>query len=198
MSKNTILFSLIIIGMCFGKENEVKSESASNFNFLGGLKIGVNYDVAHTLNENTKRWDGLGYNIGLEFEGNLKNIIGLTIGCSYLRTAYTHKILGSGWGEDSTYFYNNLCVPVTIKLTLKIGERVHPFVKIGAAGVFELSGRIKGWIEPAPFDTKIDTLVNNYYFLGGLGTDIQITPKFKLSPVFSYQHYLNSRGDDEG
>jgi len=189
MGKTTIVFLLIVIGLGFGQSSEV--ESASVFNFLVGLKTGTNYDVAHSLNEDTRRWDGLGYNIGLEFETNFKNIIDLAVGCSYLRTAYTYKILGSSWGEDSTYFYNNLYMPIVVKLVLKIGQRVHPFVKIGAAGVFELSGKIKGWIEPAPFDIKIDSLVNNYCFLTGLGTDIQISSKLKLKPVFTYQRHLN-------
>ncbi|MGB9721157.1 MAG: outer membrane beta-barrel protein [bacterium] len=153
-----------------------------------GVRTGVNYNILHYPSENRKL-SGLGYNIGLEFECDFGEVVGCNVVCSFLQNKYTYKI-PSAWSDESTYVFNNLYLPIEIDFVLKRLTWVQLSLKIGAAGVFQLSGRITGWVEPHTIDTEIVNLSNKFCFRWGVGLPVRFTSKLKLSPCFYYQHTL--------
>jgi len=153
------------------------------------LSKSLNYPV------DNRRLLDFGYNVGLEFEYNFGKVMGCNLGCSFLQTQYTYRI-PSPWGDESTYVFNNLYLPIEINFNLRKDLPVQPSLKIGVAGVFQLSGRITGWIEPHPINTEIFNLSNELYFRCGIGLPVRFISRLKLSPCFYYQYNLTA--DDSG
>ncbi|MGQ9465714.1 MAG: hypothetical protein ACUVQ4_08435 [bacterium] len=176
-------------------ENILQSEpTIKSWNPAIGIRTGVNYDILYYPSEN-RRLSGLGYSIGLEFECDFWKIVGCNLGCSFVQNQYTYRI-HSAWGEESTYIFNSLYLPVGIDFILKKFSWAQLSLNIGAAGVFQLSGRITGWVEPQPIDTEITNLSNKLYFRCGIGLPIKFTSRLKLNPCFHYQYNLASDNRD--
>lgn len=159
-----------------------------------GIRTGFNCNILHYPSEN-RRLSGLGYSIGLEFKCDFGKVMGCNLGCSFMQNQYTYRI-PSPWGNESTYTFNNLYLPVGMDLILKRFDRVQLSLNIGTAAVFQLSGRITGWVEPQKIDTEIVNLSNKFYLRCGIGLPIIFTSRLKLSPCFYYQYNLLSGDKD--
>jgi hypothetical protein len=157
-----------------------------------GIKTGVNYGIFDP-EEDDENLTGMGFHVGLGMGLDILGTIALDLTPTFRSTKY-------GLTENNTTVslsYSNLYLPV--QFSLKAGlPVVAPYIGIGAAGNFQMGGKIK--IESngtsLEFDLEDEQLENDFFLIGALGTQIKLV-KMSVIPEISVNYNLTPSLVDE-
>jgi len=157
-----------------------------------GIKTGVNYGIFDP-EEDDENLTGMGFHVGLGMGLDILNSFALDFTPTFRTTKY-------GVTENNTTVslsYSNLYLPVQISLKAGLPV-VAPYIGIGAAGNFQMNGKVKIEGEGASFEFDIDDedLEQDFFLIGALGTQIKLM-KMSVIPEVSVNYNLTPSLVDE-
>ncbi|MEO0184994.1 MAG: outer membrane beta-barrel protein [candidate division WOR-3 bacterium] len=172
---------LFIIPLIFVAAQDV-TPVRSYFGLIAGLNYS-NYDPK----DNAGNLSGMGFQIGLGMGIEIGSAIGIQIAPMFRTTSFNRPILGVDTGAN----FDNLYLPLSFQLKAGMIPVISPYLGIGMAGNFQLSGTAYlGEIR-----STINNLENDLLFTFSLGTDIKLK-KMKVSPEFSFNYNLSADDPD--
>ncbi len=147
-----------------------------------GINGGWNNCVVDCSNERLENHTSNGLHGGIMAGYNIRPYLAFNIIPQYKTTS---DICGHWPGTD--YFYTNLFIPVIMVVKLKPTHSVSPYLGIGCAVNFQLSGieRDNEWIIERP----IEDLGNDLYFTTFIGLENKLA-RFRIAPEFSFNYNL--------
>lgn len=185
---------------------------------LLGIKGGLNYGKCDFSPYG--RFDGWGMHIGLGTGIEVLGILEIEIAPSFQRSEYSRLvaqsvkvsdtfiviipdtlILGEPSGESdvsvitATYQYNNLYLPFTFYLKYATMTLISPYIGIGGAYNFQLSGVQKIESNGNVKENNITDLENDFYLSLILGVDIKLI-RLRISPQLSLNYNLTVDNPD--
>jgi hypothetical protein len=176
------VFAVYAFGQCLG----------SPLSGRIGIKAGVNYGIFDPKDDD-QNLTGMGFHIGFGMGLDILNTLALDLTPTFRTTKY-------GVTENNTTVslsYTNLYLPV--QLSLKAGlPVVAPYIGIGAAGNFQMGGKVKIEGEGVSFEWDIDNedLEQDFFLIGAVGTQIKLV-KMSVVPEISVNYNLTPSLVDE-
>jgi hypothetical protein len=189
--KKAVIISLIVVicafAQCLG----------GPLNGRIGIKTGFNYGIFDP-EEDDNNLSGMGFHFGLGMGIDVFNTLAIDITPTFRTTKYgrTDEILGTD--VTSSISYTNLYLP--LQVSLKVGSMpvVSPYIGLGAAGNFQMSGTVRFESNGTSFEDEIDSedLEQDFFLIGALGTEIKLI-KASIVPEVSINYNLTPSLVDE-
>jgi len=151
-----------------------------------GIKTGINYGIFDP-EIGDSNLTGMGFHIGLGMGVDILKTLAIDMTPTFRTTAY-------GQTEDNSSVsisYSNLYLPVQISLKAGLMPLISPYIGLGAAGNFQMGGKIK--IESGSatieFDIENDDLEQDFFLIGALGAEVKLI-KMSVIPEISVNYNL--------
>lgn len=152
-----------------------------------GIKAGMNHCVLD-VGEKFKHLSGKGFHAGIGIGFDIQPCFAINAAPQIKSSLY---LCGMWPGTD--YHYTNLFVPAVVLLKLLSTQATSPYLGIGGAVNFQLSGK--------EIDTewgseqKIEELRNDFYFTVCIGIEKKLT-RLRILPEFSFNYNLTPNYPD--
>jgi hypothetical protein len=177
-----VLFAIYAYGQCLG------GPISTRF----GIKTGLVYSTFDP-DDNTGGLSGMGFQIGLGMGTDIMNALSIDMTPQLRTTSFgrTDEILGTE--IKTTISYTNLYLPVQFSLKAGMLPVLAPYIGIGLAGNFQMSGTVRVETEGSAIESDIDKedLENDFFLVGAVGTDIKLV-NFKIVPEISINYNLTA------
>jgi hypothetical protein len=152
-----------------------------------GLKVGVSHCVLDP-GERFRHLSGKGVHGGIGIGLDIKPYLAINITPQIKTSSY---LIGMWPGTD--YHYTNLFIPAAVSLKLFSTQSTSPYLGIGGAVNFQLSG--KKIDTDFGSEQRIEDLRNDLYLTICIGIKKKFT-RLRISPEFSFNYNLTSNYPD--
>jgi hypothetical protein len=155
---------------------------ASPINARVGVKAGVNHCVrkANGFQSHT----GTGFHAGIDIGFDLLPCFAIDITPLIKSSQYKSPM----WpGTD--YEYMNAYLPTIVSFKLLLTPSLSPYLGIGGAVNFQLSGKMINTGDGDIGEQKIETLENDVYFVAVCGVEAKVV-RLRISPELSFNYNL--------
>jgi hypothetical protein len=164
-----------------------------------GIKTGLNYGIFNR-DDGVGELNGLGWHIGLGMGTDILDFLAIDM-TPQIRSTYYSLTTDEGYITPVTtsYSFTNLYLPVIFSVKLGVVPLISPYIGIGGAGNFQLSGKVKDGHHGSGVEQGIEELENDFFIIGALGAEIKLI-KLKISPEVSLNYNLtadDSRTSDQ-
>lgn len=146
-----------------------------------GLKVGVNHcvlDCDYPFSDLSGK--GLHGGIGIGFD--IQPCFAISITPQIKSSSYLYRM----W-PGTSYYYTNLFVPIVVSLRLFSAQSISPYLGIGGAANFQISGKEVDmeW----DYEQPIENLKNDLYFTTSFGIEKKFA-RLRITPEFSFNYNL--------
>jgi|GEM_PF-731097 len=160
-----------------------------------GIKTGLNYGIFNR-DDDVGELNGLGWHIGLGMGTDILDFLAIDM-AAQIRSTYYSRTTDEGFITPVTtnYSFTNLYLPVIFSVKIGIVPLISPYIGIGGAGNFQLSGKVKDGHHGSGVEQEIEELEKDLFIIAALGAEIKLI-KLKISPEVSLNYNLTADDPD--